>query len=74
MSASPRKRTTRRSSRSVRFVPTAVIAAIRLMGHYGMFQPGSHSGLMPADLITLAHLSIWLAMNFPNSADLNDIG
>ena len=39
-----------------------------------MFQPGAHSGLMPADLITLAHLSIWPAMNFPNSADVNDIG
>ena len=39
-----------------------------------MFQPGAHSGLMPADLITLAHLLIWPAMNFPNSADVNDIG
>src|SRR5262245_41332186 len=33
-----------------------------------------HSGLMPADLVTLAHLSVWSAMNFPNSADVNDIG
>ena len=31
--------------------------------------PRAHSGLMPADLITLAHLSISAAMNFPNSAD-----
>jgi Histidine kinase-, DNA gyrase B-, and HSP90-like ATPase len=33
-----------------------------------------HCGLMPADLITLAHLSVCSAMNFPNSADVNDIG
>ena len=33
-----------------------------------------HSGFMTADLITLAHLSVWSAMNFPNSADVNDIG
>src|SRR5262245_43630294 len=34
----------------------------------------AHSTLMPADLITLAHFSIWSAMNFPNSADVRDIG
>src|SRR5262249_3004636 len=33
-----------------------------------------HSGLMLAARITLAHLSVWSAMNFPNSADVNDIG
>src|SRR5262249_7674091 len=33
-----------------------------------------HSGLMLAARITLAHLSIWSTMNFPNSADVNDIG
>src|SRR5215469_4275673 len=30
--------------------------------------------LMPADLITLAHLSVSSAMNFANPADVNGIG
>src|SRR6478752_5331325 len=29
---------------------------------------GDHSGLMPANLISLAHFSVSSAMNFPNSA------
>src|SRR5262249_12987049 len=33
-----------------------------------------YSALMFAARITLAHFSIWSAMNFPNSADVNDIG
>src|SRR5262249_39014777 len=44
---------------------------------YGMSdlrEPRPHSTLMPADLITLAHLSVSLAMNFANSSGENGIG
>ena len=34
----------------------------------------AYSALMLAARTTLAHFSIWSAMNFPNSADVNDIG
>src|SRR5262245_35751103 len=48
---------------------------IRRTKRYGISRGGFlHCGLMPADLITLAHLSVWSAMNFPNSADVNEIG
>src|SRR5262245_31287083 len=33
-----------------------------------------HSGLMPANLITLAHFSVSSAMNFPNSAEVINVG
>src|SRR5262245_24579797 len=33
-----------------------------------------HSGLMPANLITLAHFSVSSAMNFPNSGGVIGIG
>src|SRR5262245_2969770 len=33
-----------------------------------------HSGLMPANLITLAHFSVSFAMNFPKSAGVIGIG
>src|SRR6516165_4916463 len=37
--------------------------------------PGrDHSGLMPANLITLAHFSVSSAMNFPNSGGVIGIG
>src|SRR6266478_9986600 len=39
----------------------------RLNEIYGM-SDGDYSGLMPANLITLAHFSVSSAMNFPNSA------
>ncbi len=45
--------------------PTAVIAGIRATGDYGT---GGHSGLMPANLITLAHFRVSSAMILPNSA------
>ena len=34
----------------------------------------SYPGLMPANLITLPHLSVSSDMNFPKSADVIDIG
>src|SRR5262249_61348199 len=35
---------------------------------------GAHCTVIPADLITLAHLSVSSAMNFANPADVNCIG
>src|SRR5262249_61117953 len=44
--------------------------AIRRTGRYGMSRGSlDHSGLMPADLITLPHFSVSSAMNLPKSAD-----
>src|SRR5215813_2777272 len=37
-------------------------------------QPGAHCTVIPAELITLAHLSVSSAMNFANLADVNGIG
>src|SRR5262245_28782957 len=66
----PRKRTLEQSCRVVAFEPVAVIAAIRLTGRYGIFgrDRADHSGLMPADLITLPHFSVSSAMSLPKSA------
>src|SRR5262249_34092510 len=35
---------------------------------------GAHCTVIPADLITFAHLSVSSAMNFANPADVNGIG
>src|SRR5262249_7880587 len=43
-------------------------------GRYGMCSRADHSGLMPANLITLAHFSVSFAMNFPKSAGVIGIG
>jgi len=43
-------------------------------GRYGMCSRADHSGLMPANLITLAHFSVSFEMNFPKSAGVIGIG
>ena len=53
-------------------LPTAVFAAVRGTGVTEC--QAHHSGLMPADLITLRHFSISSAMNVASSADVNGIG
>src|SRR5215510_4478207 len=54
---------------------TRMTAAVRRTGHYGTSAvTADQSALMPTDLITLAHFSVSSAMNFPNSADVIDIG
>ncbi len=60
MSASRRKRTTGQNSRQVRFVPLAVIAAIRGKRVIWNIRPAflGQSALMPANLITLANFSV----------------
>jgi len=49
--------------------------AVRRTKRYGMSPPGrDHSGLMFAARITLAHFSASSTINFPNAADVIDIG
>src|SRR5262245_21642116 len=52
---------------------TTAGGAVRITGGYGMSWQ-DHSGLMPANLITLAHFSVSAAMNFPNSGGVIGIG
>src|SRR5262249_4725043 len=47
--------------------------ALHRTGDYGTSRR-DHSGLMPANLITLAHFSVSSAMNFPNSGGVIRIG
>src|SRR6516162_689151 len=53
-----------------REVPTAVIAAVRRTGGYGIltWRCLAHSGLMLAARITLAHFSVSSEMSLPKSA------
>src|SRR5262245_46796606 len=50
--------------------PNATLQSRSRIGPYGIFGRGGradHSGLMPANLITLAHFSVSAAMNLPTS-------
>src|SRR5262249_56704879 len=57
------------TSRDVRFVPQADIRnAAPAIRRTGFMEYRVHSGLMPANLITLPHFSVSSAMSLPKSA------